>query len=290
MTPFFATFRTFRVTWKNEDASLRNQGKQMDSFRKKLLAVFAVALPATMACAQGMGSTMGDLDNPSVAVVLHDQESYLAKHFTPQLLPKKLVDAVVQSDSGHNGYKRISIDAKIVYDKAGAAVPQAAESSELDVDAGRGFVKQLIVTKANGFEVSALFELTYHGMLILSTQSVAANATVMPPISNLSDFQYSDGAISGAHFTYQARTRSNGGTSAQYRYDCRAGAPYPASQLNPDIQGQAHDVNCQVLNVNGIVVSTMRYSYLEKYGLAIFMHSKTMVSEFSKTLAHFSAE
>lgn len=242
-----------------------------------------------MACAQGTGSTVGDLDNPSVAVVLHDKESYLAKQFAPELLPKRLVDAVVQSDSGRNGYKRISIDAKILYDKAGAAVPQALESRDLYVDAGRGFVKQLVVTKANGFEVSALFELTYHGMLSLSAQTISVNATVMPRITNLSDFQYSDGAISGAHFSYQARAELNGGTSVQVRYDCRAGAPYPASQLNPDIQGQAHDLNCQVLNANGVAMSTMRYSYLEKYGLAIFMHSKTMASEFSKTLAHFSA-
>lgn len=261
----------------------------MDSVSKKLWVALAVALPATVACAQGTGATTGDMGDPSVATVLHDEESYLAKQFTPDMLPSKLVDAVVQSDSGHNGYKRINIDARIVFDKAGAAVPQAMESSDLYEDAGHGFVRQLIVTKANGFEISALFELTYHGMFGLRVQTIPVNATAMPRILNLSDFQYSDGSVSGSHLGYQTRAGSNGGALVQLRYDCKAGAPYPASQLNPDIPGQAHDVNCQVLNANGIAVSTMRYSYLEKYGLAILMHSKTMVSEFSKTLAHFSA-
>ncbi|MBD8880612.1 hypothetical protein IHE49_08960 [Rhodanobacter sp. 7MK24] len=258
----------------------------MDSVSKKLWAVLAFAVPATAVCAQATGSTVGGLDSPSVAAVLHDKESYLARQFTPEMLPKQLIGAVVRSESGHNDFKRISIDAKVVYDKAGAAVPQAMESSDLYVGAGHGFVKQLVVTKANGFEVSDLFALTYQGLITLSAQTVPANATAMPRIINLSDFQYSDGSISGAHFGYQIR----GGVTEQLRYDCKAGASYPGSQLNPDIQGQAHDVDCQVLNANGIAMSTIRYSYLEKYGLAILMHSKTMVSEFSKTLAHFSAE
>lgn len=262
----------------------------MDSVSKKLCFAFALALPVAVACAQETGMSVGDSDNLSVAAVLQNKESYLAKQFTPEMLPKRLVDAVMQSEPGHNGYKRISIDAKVVFDKAGAAVPQAMESSDVYEDAGRGFVRQLVVTKANGFEVSALFALTYHGMLSLRAQTILANAMAMPRILNLADFQYSDGAISGTHFAYLTRAELSSGVMGQFHYDCKAGASYPASQLNPDIEGQAHDLNCQLLNANGIAVSAERYSYLEKYGLAILMHSKTMVSEFSKTLAHFSAE
>ncbi len=228
----------------------------------------------------------------SVSSVLHDKEAYLDQQYSPSVLPKGILDTVTQGSVKPVNFKRISINSKILIDKAGSAVPMSTENESLYVNSGRGFVKHLSITKVNGFEQASVFALSYRGFVDLRSQAVMVNATAMPPMLETTSITHFEAGMDGPHFLYNASQGYNtaGSAPATIQYECKAGTPYPAAQIHPDMGGSAHDVDCQSLNGNGIVISTVRYSYLEQYGLAIILHSKSASTETSKTVSSFKAE
>lgn len=263
----------------------------MDLVAKNIFTALVVVFPVSTAFAQGMGVST---QNPtsSVAVALHDRDAYLQQQYSPDTLPKKVFDAIAQRSAKSVGFKRISIESKVVVDKMGAAVPVSSDAENIYEDAGNGFVRQVAVTKLNGFEQSYFFALDYKGVMALRAQGIPVNATTMPPIASMISINRLDGSAEGSHFSYAATETSGvpGSASIEIRYDCSAGKSYPASQINSMIQGSAHDVECHSLNVNGIVTGIMRYGYLEKYGLAVLIHSKSPSLETSKTVTSFKVE
>ncbi|MHA6204501.1 hypothetical protein ACXU4B_08770 [Dyella soli] len=234
----------------------------------------------------------GSAQAVSVGTALHDKEAYMNQQYSPDTLPKNVLDLVQRSGAKPSNFKRIAIDSKIVIDKVGAAVPMSSENDSLYLNAGHGLVKHLSVSKLNGFEQATVFALSYRGFIDLRSQSVLVGAATMPAFSETTNISHFDAAMEAAHSTYSATQAYStpGSAPVGVQYECTAGNPYPASQLNPDIAGSAHDVDCQSLNVNGIVTGTVRYSYLEQYGLAIILHTKSVNMETSKTVTSFKAE
>lgn len=258
---------------------------------KKPWLVLALALPtvATGAQAAGMSASTQAPSTLSVAEVLHNGMAYLDRQFSLETLPQKTVDSIAHVDSGKTGFKRIAVTFKEVFDKAGSAIPMAYDKSSVFVDQGHGVFEQYDVLKTNGFETVSAFSLTYRGLTNLRWQTLSVNATVMPPISHIDGFALSAPA-SAARFSYAYDFRGPTGISVKNDTECKAGASYPASQLNAQIQGAAHDVDCQILNANGIAIGVAHYSYLEQYGIAIQTHMKTTTSEISRTVVSLKVE
>jgi len=258
---------------------------------KKPWLALALALPAATAGAQaaGMNATIQAQSAPSVAEVLHNSMAYLDQQFPIDKLPQKMIDSISHVDTGKTGFKRITVNFKEVFDKAGSAIPMAYDKSSIVVDQGHGIFKQYDELKTNGFETVSAFLLTYRGLTNLRWQTLSVNATVMPPINHIDGFALSAPA-SAARFSYTYDFRGPTGISVKNDTECKAGASYPASQLNSEIQGAAHDVDCQILNANGIAIGTAHYSYLEQYGIAIQTHMKTTTSEISRTVVSLKVE
>ncbi|RCS29136.1 hypothetical protein DEO45_13825 [Rhodanobacter denitrificans] len=263
----------------------------MDFVARNIFTALVVVLPMSTAFAQGVGVSAQNPTN-SVAVALHDKDAYLHQQYSPDTLPKNVFDAITQHGAKPVGFKRISIESKVVVDKMGVAVPVSSESESIYENAGNGFVRQVGVTKLNGFEQSYFFALNYRGVMALRAQGISVNATTMPPIADTISVNHIDGSVEGSHFSYAATETTNmpGSATIEVRYDCSAGKSYPASQINPMIQGPAHDVECHSLNVNGVVIGITRYGYLEKYGVAVLIHSKNPSLETSKTVTSFKEE
>lgn len=263
----------------------------MDFVAKNILTALVAVLPATAVFAQG-ADVAPQSPTASVAVALHDKNAYLQQQYSPDALPKKIFNVLAQSGGKPASFKRISIGSKFLVDKTGAALPMSSDTDSFYENAGNGFVKQINVVKLNGFEQGYFFELSYKGVITLRGQNIPVNATTMPPISDMIYISHFDGAVDGPRFSYTAASAFNTSNAAtvEFRYNCSAGSSYPASQINPAIQGSAHDVGCQILNANGIVVGITRYGYLEKYGFAIFMYSKSPSQETSKTVTSFKEE
>lgn len=263
----------------------------MDFVAKNILIALVAVLPATTVFAQNAGlSPQGQ--TTSVAVALHDKDAYLQQQYSLDALSKKVFDVLAQSGTKAVSFKRISIGSKIVSDKTGVAVPVSYDVDSLYQNAGNGFVSQINVWKLNGFEQSYFFALNYKGLIDLRAQNIPVNATTMPPIGDMLYISHFDGAVDGQHFSYVTGSAFNtpGSPTVESRYNCSAGSSYPASQINPSILGSAHDVECQSLNANGIVAGINRYGYLEKYGFAILMYSKSPSLETSKTVTSFKEE
>ena len=260
----------------------------MNSIAKSVLTTLVVAFPMLAVFAQSADISTQN-QTTSVAVALHEKDAYLQQQYSPNALPKKVFDTIVQGGARSASFKRISIDSKTVADKAGAAIPISSDTDSIYENAGNGFVRQVNVTKLNGFEQNDFFALSYKGVMDLRAQAISVSATTMPPIAGMISISRFDGAVDGPHFSYVGTDAFNtpGSPSEEVHYECSGGSSYPASQINPAIQGSAHDVECQALNANGIVTGVSRYGYLEKYGFAILMHFKSPNLETSKTVTSF---
>jgi hypothetical protein len=258
---------------------------------KKPWLVLALALPAYAAGAQTTGMNASTQAQPatSVAAALHNSTAYLDQQFSIDKLPQKMIDGISHVDTGKTGFKRIAVDFKEVFDKVGSAVPMTYDKSSIFVDEGHGIFKQYDVLKTNGFETVSAFILSYRGLTNLRWQTLSVNATAMPPIYQLENFTLSAPA-SAASFSYVYDFRGSTAVLAKNDTECKAGAVYPASQLNSEIQGTVHDVDCQILNTNGIAIGVEHYSYLDKYGIAIQTHLKTTTSEISRTVVSLKME
>jgi hypothetical protein len=58
------------------------------------------------------------------------------------------------------------------------------------------------------------------------------------------------------------------------RDTCRFGATYPASKISAQLAGTVHDLECVDYNGNGVKAHAARYAYLDKYGVALSMHTE----------------
>jgi len=134
-------------------------------------------------------------------------------------------------------------------------------------------------------------DLMYRGYFPFMTQNVPADKSQLSPAIETRKVLHFDTKTEG-HFSFAYLYGAAGeATFADPgQVICDSGKRYSASQLNPSIEGQALELDCQAIDNNGMVTNKMKLAYLEKYGVALTLHMQNQDSSLDSTVTDFTVQ
>ncbi len=211
--------------------------------------------------------------------VMADKQAFMDANFSADKLPKGVVQAIGSADRGSLGFHKMVFH--LVWqvnddDKNKTVTIQQVATFN---NAGGSLVQERMEDQRNGVPMVEMYELSYRGFLGLKYQTMNVGAAIAPFAYEIKSFQHFDpvgqsAPSAGLDYQYEA------GTSAQFmnfrtgRDTCRFGATYPASKISAQLAGTVHDLECVDYNGNGVKAHAARYAYLDKYGVALSMHTE----------------
>ncbi len=92
------------------------------------------------------------------------------------------------------------------------------------------------------------------------------------------------------NFTYLYGPTGRKLSTIRVKVTCDSGKSYGASQLNQTIEGQVRELDCQVIDSNGMVTDKMKLAYLEKYGVTLMLHVQGSESSIDSSIVDFKVE
>jgi outer membrane murein-binding lipoprotein Lpp len=211
--------------------------------------------------------------------VMADKQAFMNENFSPDKLSKEVAQTVNAADQGPLGFHKMvfHLDWRVNDDDKNKTmvIQQVATYSNV----GRGLVQEQMDNQRNGVPMFEMYELSYRGFIGLKYQTMNVGAAVAAFPYEIKSFQHFDpvgqpGASGGLDYQYKT------GTGVQFmnfragRDTCKFGAEYPASKINEQLAGSARDLECVDFNSNGVKAHTVRYAYLDKYGLAVSLHTE----------------
>ncbi|WP_204683555.1 hypothetical protein [Dyella flava] len=235
------------------------------------------------------GPTAPPSNAPSVG------SSYFSKHFSTDALSIDVKNAVLQANLAPVSFKRITVHTRDQVTARGEGTGQPNQATytvtiEME-DGGHGLVRQTQSAQSRDGNTIVRFELSYRGYFPFLTQSVPANADSLPPVIEARKVMHFDTHTDGhINFTYLYGPSGKPTFADPGQVICDSGKSYSASELNPAIQGQALELNCQNVDTNGMTTSKIKLAYLENYGVALMVHTQNPESSLDSTIVDFTAE
>ncbi|MFK2873795.1 hypothetical protein [Dyella lipolytica] len=220
-----------------------------------------------------------------------DDSSYFSQHFSTDALGSDIKDAVVRANLAAVSFKKIVVHTHDQLTATGQTKPGSYDVAITLENAGSGLVRRMETVQHDGTMTVARFDLTYRGYFSFLTQSVPANAGALPPIVEARKVIRFDTNTDGhMNFTYLYGSTGKPTFSDPGQVVCDSGKSYSASSLNQAIEGQAHELDCQFVDTNGIVTDKMKLAYLEKYGVALMLHLQNADSTIDSSIVDFNVE
>jgi hypothetical protein len=221
--------------------------------------------------------------------------SYFAQHFNVDVLPAEVKTAVVQANLAPVPFKSIVVHTRDQVTTSGGESGQGNPSSYTATivleNAGHGLIRRMQVVQSKDGNSVTRFDLTYRGYFPFLLQTIPANANALPPTVQARKLLHFDTHTEGhMSFAYQYGASGQAAFADPGQVICDAGNSYDASQLNPAIQGQARELNCQTVDTNGIVTDKIKLAYLEKYQVALVLHTQNPESSLDSTIVDFTVE
>lgn len=233
------------------------------AWTKRLAASAAISLLvlAHVAHAQQNGNT--------------DGSSYLAQHFSFDALSPDVKDAITRANLPPVTLQKITLRTRDEVTSPDQPKPSTYTSVVTLENAGHGLVRCVeAVQDNNGSTTATRLDLTYRGYFSFLTQGISAQATSLPPVQEIRKVLRFDTGTNG-HFAFVYLYGATGTPTFQDpgQFLCDSGKSYSAAQLNPSIEGQALELNCRVIDTNGIETDKVTLAYLEKYGVAVTLRT-----------------
>jgi hypothetical protein len=221
--------------------------------------------------------------------------SYFSQHFSSDALAPDVKNAVIQANLAPVLFNKIVLHTRDQVTTAGGQSGQANPSTYnvtiVLENAGHGLVRRMQAAQSQDSNVMTRFDLTYRGYFPFLIQTVPANANALPPVMEarkvLRFDTHTDGHMS---FAYLYGPSGQAAFADPGQVICDAGKTYSASEVNPAIQGQALELSCQTVDTNGIVTDKMTLAYLEKYDVAVVLHTHNPESSLDSTVTDFTVE
>jgi hypothetical protein len=232
---------------------------------------------------------------------LSNGPGFFSRHFSTDALGNDVKDAIVRANLAPVSFNKIFVQARDQLTTTSQATDGQSNNSQAKPtiytvqqtleNAGHGLIRRMQSVEDQGTITVTRFDLTYRGYFPFLTQSVPANASTLPPVVEARKVMRFDTNTDGhINFTYLY------GSAGQKAFDdpgqviCDSGKSYSASQLNQAINGQALELDCQVVDSNGIVIDKMKLAYLEKYGVALTLHVQSSDSAIDSSIVDFKVE
>jgi hypothetical protein len=225
----------------------------------------AIAATAVLSCLGMAGCAQ---DTPKT--VHENKEEYLTRNFGAEQLSKSMQNALAQSAGEPAHFNKISIKRESNF-KTSAGVDMKLSSDLIYRNAGKGLAEKVETDYSNGIENETTYSLTYRGVYPLIWQKFFPNNTKLPPIGKAESISQIDLSFDKPSLNYAYRADWNVAKvhATDLGMSCMQANTYPASKLNPQIQGTAREYNCTSTNANGIAAAAQTYVYLETYGVAV---------------------
>jgi hypothetical protein len=226
-----------------------------------------------------------------------DHSGYFAQHFSTDALSPEIKAVVMRASLTPVPFGKIVVRTRdqVTPAQAGAQGGQGSPSAYASLitfeNAGQGLVRRMEIMQTDKGDSATRLELTYRGYFPFLTQSISSNASEPPPVMAARKVVRFDTQTDGhMNFTYFYGEPGKDMSSDPGQVVCDAGKHYAASQINPAIQGNALELNCQLIDENGGVTNKVTFAYLDKYQVALLLQVKNPGSTLDSTIVDFKAE
>jgi hypothetical protein len=249
------------------------------AWTKRLAASVAISLLALAPAAHAQQS--GDTDG----------SGYLAQHFSFDALNPDVKEAIARANLAPVPFQKIVIHTRDVMTSPDQPQPSTYSSAMTLENAGHGLVRRVTVMQdSSGAATGTRLDLTYRGYFSLLTQGISTRATSVPPVQETRKLLRFDTGTHG-HVAIVYLYGATGGPTFQDpgQFLCDSGKSYSAAQLNPSIEGQALELNCRVIDTNGIETDKVTLAYLENYGVAVTLRTHNEQRTVNSSILDFSA-
>ena len=252
------------------------------AWTNRLAASAVMALLAGTPVAYAQGATQGG-DAGS---------TYLAQHFSFDALNQDVKDAITRANLAPVPFAKITLHTREVVTSSDQTQQPSHYTTAMSLEnAGHGLVRRVAaVQDSNGSTIATRLDLTYRGYFSFLTQGISTHANSLPPVQEVRKVLRLDTSASG-HFAFVYLYGSTGGQTFQDpgQFLCDSGKRYSASQLNAAIEGQATELDCRVIDTNGIETDKLTLAYLEKYDVAVTLRTHNAQRTVESTIQDFSA-
>lgn len=227
---------------------------------------------------------------PSEAPPQNDS-AYFVQHFATDALSAEVKEAVLHANLAPVSFKKIVVHTHDQATTSGQPNPTTFDSTLTLEDAGHGLVRKMESMQSRGDNSAARLDLTYRGYFPFLTQTVSSSANAMPPIVETRKVLRFDTAVQGhMNFTYLYGASGEPTFADPGQVVCDSGKRYNASELNAAIDGEATELNCQIIDTNGDVTNKIKFAYLEKYAIVLMLHMQNSDSALDSSITDFKAE
>jgi hypothetical protein len=227
----------------------------------------------------------------------HARAGYLEQHFSADALDADVKAAVMRANLAPVPFNRIVVRTRdqVTSAQAGAQGGQAAPSpyaAQITFEnAGQGLVRRMEIMQTDKGQSATRLELTYRGYFPFLTQSISSQASTPPPIIAARKVVRFDTQTDGhMNFTYFYGAPGEQLSPDPGQVVCDAGKRYAAAQINAAIEGQALELDCQIVDENGGVTNKLTFAYLDKYQVALMLQVKNPGSTLDSTVTDFRVE
>ena len=227
-----------------------------------------------------------------VKTILQDVDAYRSGEFTPSALPDQVLKTITNADSQAVGFHRLSLDTYTTSVENGGASIKHFTNHDLYDNEGNGLVSAKSTLSSNGIQLLMIFNLSYRNIYSVRSQNVSLNAANAYGIIETHLLSHFDAAAMGHEllYSYDSGYVWQTGNYGHAESKCVFGQSFDASEVNPAIQGSARDLDCQVSNQNGVVISNEHRVYLDRYGFAILLGRKNATQEITFKVTGFKAD
>jgi hypothetical protein len=255
------------------------------------VALVFAASSLLMACAPAVAPVKPPPAKPA-ADMFRDRNAYMEQYFSPSVLPEQLRKALEAADSKPVSFSRITFTSRRKVFSDTGQVPVTYLDQAVYQNAGNGLVQMMVTVQSNGFDISTSFSLSYRGYVGLLLQNVPSTAYSLPPVIQVRSVEHFEPVMSSNSMSYAFHSGYVGNSRiySPYQMYCHAGRSYSGTVINGNIQGSVREMECQITNANGVVTQTRTYGYLEQYGVALTLHSKTPANQENMEVTDFKVE
>lgn len=228
-------------------------------------------------CAVVASLISGCVNPVQIKNVQEDKAGYLTDHFSPDNLPGPVRKTISEADGGQLNFKRIVYRQTWTLNVDDKNKTTTMDEATTLTNAGGGFVEFLSENSRNGVPMSQMYKLSYRNLVPLKSQTMNLSARVAPLLMEVKNFKHFDPITSlrnGLEYEFQYGTSVQIMNFRDGRTSCVRGDAKPATDVYASLSGEAWDVVCTEYNMNGVPQGKRRYVYLDKYGVAISVHSE----------------
>lgn len=234
---------------------------------RALRLVGALAITAAVA---------GCVTTSQVANIAQNKLAYLQSNFTLDHVPGSFAQAPAGT-SVELHFQRLVVKNDVSTTKVGNSQVEHYVGEVTLLNAGNGWIEQMIEWSSNDIPYAIDYSLNFMGMFSVRTQHVDLNAARPGVMWTLGNITALDRGITNPKENAEYHFAGTG-DNKNYSADCKTDKYYDASGILPTLSGQALKMVC-TYSADGIVQSKGFFVYLAQYGTYIAIgHSTSSVT------------